>query len=147
MKVDMLKKHVYFFRGIFLVGGENMGRPKGGKNKRWTTEDRIRIVHEYVDDHISQRILAKEEGLSRSTLRGWINRYRAEGDEGLKNKKKTGNRFSALHTSKTLSTEERQQLIIEQQRIEIERLKKGYAVKGVGADKEYVSLKDVNTKS
>ena len=123
-----------------------MGRPKGGKNRRWKTEDRIRIVHRYIDEHIGQETLAKEEGLSRSTLYGWINRYRVEGDEGLKNKKKTGNRFAALNTSKTLSTEERQKLVIEQQRIEIERLKKGYVVKGVGADKEYVSLKDANTK-
>ena len=30
--------------------------------------------------------------------------------------------------------------------IEIERLKKGYAVKGVGANKEFVTIKDVNTK-
>ena len=34
MKVDMLKKHVYFFRGIYLTGGENMGRHKGGKNRK-----------------------------------------------------------------------------------------------------------------
>jgi hypothetical protein len=34
MKVDMLKKHVYFFRGTFLTGGENMGRHKGGKNRK-----------------------------------------------------------------------------------------------------------------
>jgi len=30
--------------------------------------------------------------------------------------------------------------------IEIERLKKGYSVKGVGAQKEFVTIKDVNTK-
>ena len=32
-------------------------------------------------------------------------------------------------------------------RIENERLKKGYQVKGGGANKEYVTLNDVNTKS
>ena len=30
--------------------------------------------------------------------------------------------------------------------IEIERLKKGYAVKGVGAKKEFVFIQDVNMK-
>ena len=30
--------------------------------------------------------------------------------------------------------------------IELERLKKGYAVRGVGAKKEFVSIRDVNMK-
>ena len=44
--------------------------------------------------------------------------------KGLKNKKKTGNLFAALHTSKSLTEEERLRLIIAQQEVEIERLKK-----------------------
>lgn len=31
--------------------------------------------------------------------------------------------------------------------IEIERLKKGYTVEGVGVEKEYVTISDVNMKS
>ena len=68
------------------------------------------------------------------------------GEEALESKKKTGNRFAALYRSKSLPLEERQRLIIEKQQIEIERLKKGYIVKGVGAGKEYVTLRDANTK-
>jgi len=79
-------------------------------------------------------------------LWNWIQKYRLEGENALENKKKTGNKFAALHTSKSLSVEERQRLIIEKQQIEIERLKKGYIVKGVGAGKEFVTLKDLNTK-
>lgn len=37
-------------------------------------------------------------------------------------------------------------LIIAQQQITIERLKKGYQVKGVGLKKEFVTIKDVNMK-
>ena len=54
--------------------------------------------------------------------------------------------FAALHTSKTLSEVERLRLTVLKQEIEIERLKKGYIVKGVGAEKEYVSTNNVNTK-
>ena len=54
--------------------------------------------------------------------------------------------FSALHTSKSLSKNERLILLVEKLQIENERLKKGYTVKGVGADKEFVTTKDLNSK-
>ena len=123
-----------------------MGRPKGGKNRKWTKEDRMRVVKRYLDEHIGTGTLAKIENVPRGTLRKWITKYLKSGEEALESKKKVGNRFSALHTSKSLTLEERQRLIIEKQQIEIERLKKGYIVKGVGAGKEYVTLRDANTK-
>ena len=42
--------------------------------------------------------------------------------------------------------EERLKLIVQKQQIEIERLKKGYQVKGVGANKVYVTTNDVNMR-
>ena len=123
-----------------------MGRQKGGKNRSWSKEEKLRIVKRYFDEHIGRRTLAKEENISSGMLWNWIQKYRLEGEDALENKKKTGNKFSALHSSKSLSVEERQRLIIEKQQIEIERLKKGYMVKGVGAGKEFVTLKDLNTK-
>ena len=130
----------------FIQGGGFMCRSKGGKNRTWTKEEKLRIVKRYFDEHIGRHTLAKEENISSGMLWRWIQKYRLEGEDALENKKKTGNKFSALHTSKSLSVEERQRLIIEKQQIEIERLKKGYIVKGVGADKEFVILKDLNTK-
>ena len=50
--------------------------------------------------------------------------YLDEGFEGVKNKKKTGNKFSALHTSKTLTHEERLELENMKLKVENERLKK-----------------------
>ena len=123
-----------------------MGRPKGGKNKIWSKGEKLRIVKRYVDEHIGRPTLAKEENISSGMLWTWIQKYRLEGEAALENRKKTGNKFSALHTSNSLSVEERQRLIIEKQQIEIERLKKGYIVKGVGADKEFVTSKDLNMK-
>jgi len=130
----------------FMQGGGFMGRQKGGKNRSWSKEEKLRIVKRYFDEHIGRDTLAKEEKIASGMLWNWIQKYRLEGEDALENKKKTGNKFSALHTSKSLSVEERQRLIIEKQQIEIERLKKGYIVKGVGAGKEFVTLKDLNTK-
>ena len=123
-----------------------MGKVCSRKNRRWTKEDRIRVVKRYLDEHIGTGTLVKIENVPRGTLRKWITKYLKSGEEALESKKKVGNRFSALHTSKSLTLEERQRLIIEKQQIEIERLKKGYIVKGVGAGKEYVTLRDANTK-
>ena len=130
----------------FMQGGGFMGRPKGGKNRSWSKEEKLRIVKRYFDEHIGRITLAKEENISSGMIWNWIQKYRLGGEDALENKKKTGNKYSAIYTSKSLSVEERQRLIIEKQQIEIERLKKGYIVKGVGAGKEFVTLKDLNTK-
>ena len=74
-------------------------------------------------------------------LSNWIKRYIEEGEEGLEHKKGKGNPYAALHTSKNLSEVERLRLEIMKKDIEIARLKKGYQVKGVGANKEYVTSK------
>jgi len=123
-----------------------MGRPKVGKNREWSQEEKLRIVNRYLDEGIGSVRLAREEQISDGMLRKWIRNYLQEGPDSLINKKKTGNRFSALYTSKSLSEEERLRLIIAKQEIEIERLKKEYFVKGDGVKKEFVITKDVSLK-
>lgn len=124
-----------------------MARPKGGKNRKWTNEERLKYVLMCEEEHIPVRTIVREEGISRGTLREWIRRYRSGGEEALNPEKlHPGNHFSALHTSKSLSKNERLILLVEKLQIENERLKKGYTVKGVGADKEFVTLKDLNSR-
>jgi len=123
-----------------------MGRPKGGKNRNWSKEEKLRIVRRYFDERIGQGTLAKEENISKGQLYNWIRKYAKGGPEAMKNRKKPGNPFAALSTSKSLTEEQRLKLIVEKQKIEIERLKKGYVVKGFGASKEFVTLRDLNTK-
>ena len=124
-----------------------MARPKGGKNRKWTNEERLKYVLMCEEEHIPVRTIVREEGISRGTLREWIRRYRSGGEEALNPEKlHPGNHFSALHTSKSLSKNERLILLVEKLQIENERLKKGYVVKGVGASKEFVTLRDLNTK-
>jgi len=123
-----------------------MVRKKGGKNKQWSKDEKLRIVHRYLNEGIGRRSLAKEEGIASGMIYTWITKFLNEGEGGLENKKKTGNHFAALSNSKSISELERLRLIVEKQEIEIERLKKGYLVKGVGADKVFVSTKDASMK-
>lgn len=124
-----------------------MARPKGGKNRRWTKEERLKYVYMYLEQGVSRKELLDEYGVPLGTLDGWIRRYQAGGEEALNpDKLHPGNSFSALHTSKSLSENERLTLLVEKLQIENERLKKGYTVKGVGANKEFVTLKDLNSK-
>jgi transposase-like protein len=128
----------------FKQGGGFMGRPKGGKNRKWTAEEKLRIVNRHLKDHISINQVAREENISNGMLSSWISKYLDGGEAALAGK--SGNPYAALHTSKSLTEEERLRLIIAKQEVEIARLKKGYFVKGVGAKKEYVTGKERITK-
>ncbi len=123
-----------------------MTRPKGGKNKHWTQEEKLRIVRRYYEEGIGHVLLAREEGIATGMLSTWIRKYQEEGPKGLINKKKTGNPFAALHTSTSMNETEMLRLLVAKQEIEIERLKKGYIVKGVGANKEFVTTNNVSLK-
>ena len=90
-----------------------MGRPKGGTNRHWSDEERLKYVLMCEEDHLAVLTVAKRHNLPEGTLRGWIRRYRE---------------------------------LVEKLQIENERLKKGYIVKGVGASKEFVTLKDLNSR-
>ena len=125
-----------------------IGRPKGGKNRKYTVEEKLSIVNMNLQDHISIIQIEKETGISDSLISAWIHKYLDNGLQGLENKKnkKSGNVYAALHTSKSLTKEERLELENMKLKIENERLKKGYLVKGVGADKEYVTFLEENMK-
>ena len=120
---------------------------KGQKKRKWTVEQKLEIVHKHLDEHISVRTLAKEYGTDSGMICRWTKEYLAGGEQGLTPKARPGNKFAALHRSKNLSELDRLRLLVAKQEIEIARLKKGYWVEGVGANKEYVTGQDVNTKS
>ena len=123
-----------------------MGRPKGGKNRKYSYEFKLKVVHDYEDSHYSLLELERKYNVVNSVIRRWLKLYR----EGILNEGRIhnrGNKLAALHTSKSLTKEERLELENLKLRIENERLKKGYQVKGGGANKEYVSIYDKNIKS
>ena len=123
-----------------------IGRPKGGKNKKYSYEFKLKVIQDRIDNHLSWSELEKKYGVVQSVIQRWEKLYN-EGILETGRTHKKGNPFAALHTSKSLSKEERLELENLKLRIENERLKKGYIVKGGGVNKEYVSILDVNTKS
>ena len=123
-----------------------MGRPKGGKNRKYSYEFKLQVIEDYFKIHLSKPEIMKKYSISSSVFERWKRYYR----EGILNEGRIhnrGNKFSALHTSKSLTKQERLELENLKLRIENERLKKGYQVKGGGANKEYVSIYDKNIKS
>jgi len=120
---------------------------KGQKFRKWCFEEKLRIVKRHTEDHVSVKQLAKEEGTTSGMICRWVREYEGAGEEGLQARKRPGNPYAALNTSKSLTEVERLRLLVAKQEIEIERLKKGYWVEGVGANKEYVTGCDKSTKS
>ncbi|MBQ1297386.1 MAG: helix-turn-helix domain containing protein [Clostridiales bacterium] len=123
-----------------------MGCLKGIKHRTYTEDEKLKIVKMNVEQYLSSYEISKITRVSEKNIRRWVKQYSEEGIEGLKTKRR-GNPFAALHTSKTLTKEERLELENLKLKIENERLKKGYLVKGGGAEKEYVSISDVNMRS
>ena len=120
---------------------------KGQKKRVWTPQQKVEIVHKHLDEHISVKTLAKEYSIDTGMICRWTKEFLAGGEAAFEPKPRPGNRFAALHRSKDLSEVERLRLLVAKQEIEIARLKKGYWVEGAGANKEYVTGQDANTKS
>ena len=123
-----------------------MGK-KGVPHRKWSKEEKLKYVRMHLEEHISIRTIEREHGISNSLISAWTKQYLAEGEQGLEPKVRPGNHFAALHRSKELTEVERLRLIVAKQEVEIARLKKGYWVEGVGANKEYVTGNEKNMKS
>ncbi len=117
------------------------------RNEKRTKEQKLEIIGKHLNEHISAGALSKEYDAEKSMICRWIRNYSQHGESAFNSKShRKGNPFAALHTSKTLTETERLRLQLAKLEIENERLKKGYQVKGVGVNKEFVTLKDANMK-
>ena len=117
-----------------------MGRPSGTKNIMRTPEEKEKIVKRYLKGE-SAISLTKEFDLSDKQIYRWIEKYKQFGIDGFKSN--TGKHPSqGLHLRKPKNKIEELELEILKKDIEIARLKKGYIVKGVGAEKEYITTLD-----
>lgn len=122
-----------------------MGSKKGIPHRKWSKEDKLRIVKLHLEEHQSLNQIEKEQGVDHSLVSAWVKKYLEEGEEALAPHK--GNPYAALHTSKSLSEVERLRLMVAKLEVENARLKKGYWVEGAGANKEYVTGSGKTTKS
>ena len=123
-----------------------MGRPIGTNNIMRTPEEKEKIVKEYLSGESATK-LTKKYNLSNKIIYRWLYKYNQFGIEGLKsNTGKHKNLNTGLHLRKPKNKIEQLELEILKKDIEIARLKKGYMVKGVGAEKEYVTTFEKNIK-
>ena len=122
-----------------------MGTKKGTKPRKWSKEEKLKLVQLHLNEKVSLMQIEKEYSVSNGLVSTWVKKYLNGGEEALVSH--SGNSYAALHTSKSLSEVERLRLIVAKQEIEIARLKKGYWVEGVGANKEYVTGNGKSTKS
>ena len=124
-----------------------MGRPLGGKNNMRTPEEKEAIVLEYLSGKVGYREVAKAHGVSKRLLEVWVGKYLKNGIEGLSSKSGKGSNGNKGKYDRHPSEVDKLKKELLKKEIEIERLKKGYQVKGGGDQKEYVTIFDVNTKS
>ena len=124
-----------------------MGRQSGTKNNMRTPEEKEKIVLEKLNG-ASDRSIRNKYKISGDTIWEWTTKYLKYGIDGLKSKtgkcskKGIGGRPKKVETREEELEKENAKL-----KIEIERLKKGYYVKGVGQRKEYVSINNKSIKS
>ena len=111
-----------------------MGRPKGGTNKYWSAEAKYIVIKPILDYKKSSREVTRETGISNGMISTWVSKYKQYGMNGLENKIKPGNPLAKIYSKKNFENRE-EQLEYENMklRIENERLKKGYLVKGDGS--------------
>ena len=108
------------------------GRPKGGKNRTHTKEEKIKYVKMILDEGYSVWDIEKEYNISHSLTNIWVKKYIEYGENSLENQKKPGNPLSKYSNKKKLTKEEQLEYENMKLRIENELLKKGYLMKGDG---------------
>ena len=107
---------------------------KGQKFKYWTAEEKYKIIKPILEYELTSGEVTRRTGINNGMLSLWVNKYKSEGIKGLENKRKPGNPLSIGRTKTHFNSRE-EQLEYENMklRIENERLKKGYLVKGDGS--------------
>ena len=120
------------------------------KNNMRSLEEKETIVLESFSYGCNRT--AQKYDMNRSVLKEWRRKYREYGIDGLRSQtgkhgNKHGNGLKGLNVKKNKTREEELELENLKLKVEVARLKKGYQVKGVGSKKEYVTIKDLNTKS
>ena len=110
-----------------------MARIRKEPNRYWSKEDKLKIINEVLINCKSTEEVAKEYDISGGMLRNWIIKYNKYGEISLENKKKPGNPLTKYSNRKNLNEVEKLQYENMKLRIENERLKKGYLVKGDGS--------------
>lgn len=125
----------------------NEGHPQGKKNIIRSIEEKEQIILEYLNGKVGYRAIAKSHNVSDSVFKIWIKQYRKNGIQGLSSQTGKHHNPNRGRHNRHLSEIDKLKEQLLKKDIEIERLKKGYQVKGDGVTKEYITTFDVNMKS
>lgn len=117
-----------------------MGRPKGGKNRYWSKEDKLKIVKRVIEQGESSQDIQRNEGIPGGMIRKWVIEYLDKGESALENKRKPGNPLAKYVNKKNLTKIEVLEYENMKLRIENLRLKKGYT------EKEVISIRNRSSK-
>ena len=105
---------------------------KGQKFKKWTAEEKFKVIEPALNFEKSTWDITRESGLNNGMINNWIKAYREKGYEGLVPKIKHDNPLAKYCNKKNLTKEEQLEYENMKLRIENELLKKGYLMKGDG---------------
>ncbi len=108
---------------------------------KFTPLEKEKMVLEFKSLNLKVKDYCNKRHISDSSLRKWIAAYDANGLEGLVEDEEL--RQLLKHTKTDPKDQLREIITL---RIENERLKKGYQVKGGGSKKEFVTIKGKNSK-
>src|SRR5574344_236302 len=118
-------------------------------NNMRSPKEKEKIVKYYLSGHGIADTLKKYNIEHPYTFYRWLKKYQDNGLEGLESKtgkNSTTSKYKGIHLRKPKNRIEELELEIMKKDIEIARLKKGYNVKGVGREKEFVTTFNKNTK-
>lgn len=109
-----------------------MPRIRTGPNRYWSKEDKLKIISEVMQGKSISEV-SKAYDISTGMLTNWIRSYNEHGEAALENRRKPGNPMAVYARKKELTEIERLHYENMKLKIENERLKKGYMVKGDGS--------------
>ena len=107
-----------------------MGCKKGNKHKQYSKEEKLAIILEAMEN--GNTPTGRKYNLSDGMIANWIKKYHENGNNVVDNKYKRCNPLVKYQQKKNLTREEQLEYENMKLKIENERLKKGYLVKGDG---------------
>ena len=115
---------------------------------KYTKEERLDIAKKVVEHELTYSTASEQYSVSMPTIYLWIKEYKKMNNIVIDGRSGSSSSLSREKDMEALSSMSKDQLIDEviKARIGEERAKKGYEVKGGGQNKEYVSLRNKNTK-
>ncbi len=114
---------------------------------KYTKNERVAIGEQVYKHQLTQVEAAAKYNIARSTVERYVDEYKAHnGISSQKTKSKNTSTATELDEYMAMSKEELIRELILAKANEL-RAKKGYEVKGVGSNKEFIPLNNKNSKS